>query len=69
MKKCSLILKRGSERGYPVISNQLISWPILELIFWPILSNHLDFMISIISNQLKLSSNLSESVKILGDSQ
>ena len=42
--------KRGPELGYSVLSNQLI--------FQPILSNPLDFFISIISNRLKLSSNL-----------
>ena len=49
---------RGPERGYPVLSNQLI--------FWPILSNQLDFFVSIINNQLKLSQ---WSVKILDDYQ
>ena len=69
----NFIQYRGPEWGCPVLCTYLISYMIVS--FWPIFSNQLifsrfsvnqlDFLLSVINNQLKLSINLSNLLNIL----
>ena len=69
----NFIQHRGPEWGCSVLCTYLISYMIVS--FWPIFSNQLffsrfsvnqlDFLLSVINNQLKLSINLSNQLNIL----